>query len=42
MADKYDLFDPNKIYKAFHDHEFEGDYTLLAYQIQMGELDKAR
>jgi hypothetical protein len=31
--DKYDVFEPNKLYKSFHDYEFEQDFCMLAYEV---------
>ena len=38
--DKYEIFEPNKNYKAFHDFEFEDDYCMVAYEISKGDKKK--
>ena len=40
--DKFDIFEPNKLYKAFWDYEYEVEYSEFAFFLRRGNTEKVK
>jgi ankyrin repeat protein len=40
--DKFDVFEPNKLYKAFYDYEYEVEYSEFAFFLRRGNIEKVK